>query len=70
MSSGSPFCDMSCNFIYLMLLVDFKSTSQKRFNQKIYLGKSLTVTVAYFCYGHASLKRERIFHLIAIFYHY
>ena len=37
------------------------------FNQEIYLGKNLAVTVAYFCYGHASLKRERIFYWIAIF---
>ena len=54
-------------FIYLMLLVGFKSTYQKRFNQKIYLAKNLAVTVVYFCYGHASLKGEGIFHWIAIF---
>ena len=54
-------------FIYLMFFEGFKSTYQKRFNQKIYLGKSLEITVVYFCYGHASLKWERIFHWIAIF---
>ena len=53
-----------------MLLAAFKSTYQKRSNQKIYLGKNLAVTVAHFCYGQASLKRERIFHWIAIFCHY
>ena len=35
---------------------------QNKFNQKIYLGKNLAVTVIYFYYGHNSLKRERIFH--------
>ena len=49
-------------FNYLMLFVGFKSTYQKRFNQKTYLGKNLAVTVAYFCYGHASLKRKINFH--------
>ena len=44
-----------------MLLVGFKSTYQKRFNQKNYLGKNLAVTVVYFCYGHTSLKREESF---------
>ena len=50
-----------------MLLVGFKSTYQKRFNQKMYLGKNLAVKVVHFCYRHASLKRERIFLWIAIF---
>ena len=54
-------------FIYLMLLMDFKSSCQKKSIQKIYLGKNLEVAVFYFCYGHTSLKRERIFHWIAIF---
>ena len=50
-----------------MLLVGFKNTYQKRFNQKNYLEKNLAVTVINFWYGQASLKRERIFHRIAIF---
>ena len=54
-------------FIYLMLLVGFKSAYQKRFNQKIYLWKNLAVTIVYFCFEHGPLNRERIFHWIAIF---
>ena len=45
----------------------FKSNYQKKFDQKIYLGKNAAVTVVYFCYGHPSLKREKIFHWIATF---
>ena len=45
-----------------------KSTYQKRFNQNIYLGENLAGTVVIY-FGHASLKRERIFHWIAIFCH-
>ena len=48
----------------------FQSTYQKRFNQKIYLEKDLAVAGVYFCYEHASLKREKIFHWIVIFCHY
>ena len=52
---------MSTNlFIYCFYLEGFKSTSQKKFNQKIYLGENVAATVVYFCYGHTSLKRERI----------
>ena len=57
-------------FIYFMLLLSFKSICQKRFNEKNYLEKNLKVRSVYFCYGHASLKRETIFNLIAIFCHY
>ena len=39
----------------------FKSDYQKKFDQKIYLGKNVAVTVVYFCYGHPSLKREKSF---------
>ena len=35
---------------------------QDRFNQKIYSGKNLAVAVVYFCNGHSSVKRGRIFH--------
>ena len=51
-----------------MLLVGFKSTFQKRFNQKIYLGKNLAVTVVCFCYGQTPpLKEKESFTEIAIF---
>ena len=33
----------------------------------MYLGENLEITIVYFYYGHAFLKRERIFHWIAIF---
>ena len=45
----------------------FKSSCQKRSVQKVCLGKNLEVAVVYICYGHTSLKRERIFHWIANF---
>ena len=62
-----------CRPIYLLNascgFQKFKSADQKMFKQNIYLGKTLTVTVVFFvlfllffCCGHASLKRERIFH--------
>ena len=47
-----------------------KYLSKKGLIKKNYLGKNLAVTVFYFCYGHASLGIERIFHWIAIFCHY
>ena len=37
-------------------------TYQNRFNKKTTLRKNLAVTINYFCYGHTSLKRERVFH--------
>ena len=38
---------------------------------KVIIKKGLSDgTVVYFYFGHASLKRERIFHWIAIFCHY
>ena len=40
--------------------MDFNSAYQKKFNPKIYSGENVEVTVVYFCYGHVSLKRERI----------
>ena len=40
---------------------------QKMYNEKIYLREKLVVTIVYFCYGHASPKRESIFHWITIF---
>ena len=57
-------------FIYLMPLVGFKSIDQTSFNQKIYLGKNLAIKVVYFCNGHVSLQRERIFTWMAIYYNY
>ena len=35
---------------------------QKRFTQKMYLGENVAITIAYFYYGYAFLKSERIFH--------
>ena len=46
----------------------FKNAYQERFNQKIYLGNNLAVAVVYFCNGHTSLKKERIFHWISLFF--
>ena len=51
----------------MILFVVFKRTSQKISNQKYYLGENLAVTLVYFCFRHASLKRKKIFYWIAFF---
>ena len=48
----------------------FQKYLSKKFNQKFYLGENMVATVDYFCYGHASVKRDTIFHWTAIFCHY
>ena len=38
----------------------FKSTYQKKFNQKIHLWKNVAVTAVYFCYENVSKNRKNL----------
>ena len=56
----SFFCVLPLSSVIYQPIHLFSASYQNRFNQKIYLGKNLEVTIVHSCYGSTSLKRERI----------